>query len=435
MNKYFSNSTENGSLIHYNFKNIDFKYYFNGKKWKNKGREIYLHGFYEGSLIHGNRFRDSHYRALRNASKVKKNELIEANPEIIKQLGIILHDNESHYKNLKKLSSDRAKQIFKFRSSPYFLVNEDKLISQLSLSTGENLLLSLLHSIYTHINKRKNREHEYLILLDEVELALHPSALLRLLIFLENLSSKHNIAIYFSTHSTDLIRNINPQNIFFLNKHVDNSVEVINPCYPAYATRNIYMHDGYDYLILVEDSLTKKIINWLLRKENLLSSKLVHILPCGGWENVLSLHQEIMTSNFLGAGKKALSILDGDVESCFNTKYKENGKHNNLNVAFLPIHSTEKFLRKKLHENIDHKFFRHFNDMFFHKNPLDDIMQEYAKKESEIDKKGKKLLKILEAELRKNRTTWEDVNNEIVEYIVNNENMEILARRIKNSFK
>ncbi len=148
-----------------------------------------------------------------------------------------------------------------------------KLISQLSLSTGENLLLSLLHSIHTQINRRNDKNDEYFVLLDEVEMALHPSALLRLLKFLEKLASQSGVAIYFSTHSTDLIRNIDPNNIFFLNKHHDNTVEVINPCFPAYATRNIYMHDGYDYLILVEDVLTKKIINWLLKKENLFGSK------------------------------------------------------------------------------------------------------------------------------------------------------------------
>ncbi len=435
LKNYFINSTEDTSVITYSYKNINFAYRFNGKYWKEEGRRIILHGFYEGSLIHGNRFRDTHFKALLTASKVRKEELIAANPDIRKNLGAILHDNENHYKNIQKLSSDRAKEIFKFRSSPYFLVSGDKLISQLSLSTGENLLLSLLHSIFTHIAKRRDRDDDYFILLDEVELALHPSALLRLLAFLEKISQQYRLAIYFSTHSTDLIRRIDPHNIFFLNKHHDLSVEVINPCFPAYATRNIYMHDGYDYLILVEDILTKKIINWILRKQNLLSSKLIHILPCGGWQDVLSLHQEILTSNFLGVGKKAFTILDGDSEGLFNSKYRDAGLHKNLNVAFLPIQSAEKFLRKKLFDEIDHKFFRHFNDMFFHKTSLDKLVNDYAASFGENDKKGKTLLKIIETELHRNKTSLEDVTNDIVEYIVQNEDMTALATRIENTFK
>ena len=435
LTSYFFNSTEDGSLINYKYKKREFSYTFNGKNWQESGQKLYLHGFYEGSLIHGNRFRDSYYKALMNATKVKKTELRAANPELIKYLGFILHDDIDHYKNLQKLSSNKANKLLRFRSSPYFLVNGDHIISQLSLSTGENLLLSLLHSIYTHLGKRISKDNEYIILLDEVELALHPSALLRLLDFLEKLAKKYKMAVYFSTHSTDLIRKIEPNNIFFLNKHTDNSIEVINPCFPAYATRNIYMHDGYDYLILVEDILTKKIINRLLRKENLLGSKLIHVLPCGGWEDVLSLHQEIMTSNFLGAGKKAISILDGDVEDSFNNKYKKNNIHKNLNVAFLPIQSAEKFLRKKLVDDVDHKFFRHFNDMFFHKTPLESVISNYKKTYGIADKKGKVLLNNIVSELRRNKTNIDDVTNNIVEYIVENEKMELLADRIRKTLK
>ncbi|BBG65436.1 hypothetical protein NNO_0733 [Hydrogenimonas sp.] len=428
---FFINGADDNSEIKYTYKNINQALKHSANDWKMFGKKIYLHGFYEGSLIHGNRFRDTHYQALISASKVKKDELIPAANFIKHNLGVILHGDKNKYDNLYKLSSDRAKQVFKFRGSPYFLVENEKLISQLSLSTGENLLLSLLHSIYYQIERRKGKEDDYFILLDEVELALHPSALIRLVKFLSQLSKHKNMAIYFSTHSTDLIRNIDPTNIFFLNKHADNSVEVINPCYPAYATRNIYMHDGYDYLILVEDILTKKIVDWVLKKEGLLSSKLVHILPCGGWENVINLHQEIMSSNFLGVGKKAFSVLDGDVEDLFNKKYIKKGLHHNLNVAFLPIQSGEKFLRNKLFDKVDHKFFREFNDLFFHHRPLEDIIQEYGSI-SDNDKKGKKLLKIIKEELTKQESSFEDITSQIVHYIVENEDMSPLISRIKN---
>lgn len=42
----------------------------------------------------------------------------------------------------------------------------------------------------------------------------------------------------------------------------DGSIVVTNPCYPAYATRNLYGDDGYgnDMVVLVEDDLAKLII-------------------------------------------------------------------------------------------------------------------------------------------------------------------------------
>jgi len=435
LNSFFVNCANDKSQISYRFKNIEqnFTYDDNRKAWRMHGRKIYMHGFYEGSLIHGNRFRDTNRRALLNAANVKKGELIEAGQEIKDNLGLILHDNREKYQNLFKVRSDRAHQIFKFRGSPYFLVEGDKLISQLSLSTGENLLLSLLHSLYNQLSSRKGKSDNYFVLLDEVELALHPSALIRLVKYLKKISKENKMAIYFSTHSTDLIRNIDPNNIFFLNKHLDRSIEVINPCYPAYATRNIYMHDGYDYLILVEDLLTKKMIDWVLKKEGLLSSKLVHILPCGGWHSVIALHQEIMTSNFLGAGKKAFTVLDGDVEANYKKEYIDKGLHHNLNVAFLPIKSAEKLLRSKLIDNVDHQFFRHFNDSFFHKKSLDEIVGEYVS-DNPNDRKGKALIKKIRTELETIDSSFDEIATKMMEYIVEHENMTPLTRRVRGIF-
>ncbi|WP_241357078.1 hypothetical protein, partial [Escherichia coli] len=63
-----------------------------------------------------------------------------------------------------------------FDSVPYFMEYEDRRLSQFWLSSGENLLLSLLHFLNNKIfqQKRKGSKYISLILIDEVELALHP---------------------------------------------------------------------------------------------------------------------------------------------------------------------------------------------------------------------------------------------------------------------
>lgn len=47
---------------------------------------------------------------------------------------------------------------------------------------------------------------------------------------------------------------------------LDGSIVVTNPCYPAYATRNLYGDDGYgnDMVVLVEDDLAKLIIEKIM---------------------------------------------------------------------------------------------------------------------------------------------------------------------------
>lgn len=107
--------------------------------------------------------------------------------------------------------------------------------------------------------EKKNNEYPCIVFLDEIELALHSSALRRLVVFLKHIAEELELSIFFSTHSIDLLREIKAQNIFYLSSFWDNDIMVTNPCYPAYATRNLYGDDGYgnDMVILVEDDLAK----------------------------------------------------------------------------------------------------------------------------------------------------------------------------------
>lgn len=97
------------------------------------------------------------------------------------------------------------------------------------MSTGENLLLSILHSIKMRIDDRGDITTPCLILLDEIELALHASSLRRIVSLLDDIANKYNIAFYFSTHSIELIRDIKPERIFYIQKYIDNSIDVLTP--------------------------------------------------------------------------------------------------------------------------------------------------------------------------------------------------------------
>lgn len=429
----FFHNTDTSSRIQYDLEGEKMSASINNGVWNFSGT-LMLNGFYEGSIIYGNRFRDTNYTALYHSKQVKKESLVAADEFIKTNLGVIIHNNGDYYKNLFRLKSDDALRQFKFKGSPYFWINNaDEIISQFSLSTGESLLISLLHSITHNLIKKPRRDH-YVVLLDEIELALHPSALIRLVDFLKRISKERKVAVYFSTHSIELIRQVSPQNIYYLNKHVDDTVEIINPCYPSYATRNIYLFDGYDMIVLVEDELARRIIEWIIRKKDLTSSRLIHIIPSGGWENTITLHKEIQDSSLLGFGKKIISILDGDVEQNFKNKYTSKGIHSDLNVAFLPIHSMEKYLLEKLVKKVDHKFFRHFGDSFFKKKSLDDIVSDY-KKAGNSDNNGKILFK----ELLNNAISIDQPEREFVsvlaEYVTRLENIDSLGNRLDRALK
>ncbi|AZN35883.1 AAA family ATPase [Iodobacter ciconiae] len=60
-----------------------------------------------------------------------------------------------------------------------------------------------------------------LMIIDEIEIALHPSAQERLAKFLHETSAKYNFCIYFATHSIQIINHIKPSKIFHLKKNTE----------------------------------------------------------------------------------------------------------------------------------------------------------------------------------------------------------------------
>jgi energy-coupling factor transporter ATP-binding protein EcfA2 len=386
----FSNTNKNGR-VSYSYDNandvwnrIDGKWVLDGKK----NNAVKIDGFIEGSVIHGTRFSDAN--VLNISETVLDEHLVDADEFINENFNFVLH-GKKFYPTIRKIRNTKTAVELGFKSVPYFVEYDGKKFSQFWLSSGENLLLSLLHFLNNKIfqQKKKGSKVVSLILIDEVELALHPVAISRLVQLLTKLSKEYNLSIYFSSHSTELLRAISPKNIYFLQSLPNGTIEVINPCYPAYATRFLYNQDGYDILILPEDELAKFVIDKIIVTERLYSGKLYHILPCGDWRNTVRMHKEIIESNLTSHSTKVISVLDGDIETDYEAEKIKAPDLKKLNVAFLPIPSLEKFLHKNLIESVDAAFFRDVNDRFFRKKSLDEVISEYQA--NGLDKKGKKL--------------------------------------------
>lgn len=415
MNEYFGKTPDDASI---SFELNGAKKFWRkeGGRWTKKFEGTFqIKGFYEGSVIFGNRFRNTSYDLLIKLDRVNDSKLYTVDEFIRLNLGKILHNNENYYEKILCLKKSDAGE---FNGDIFYYQKGEKRVSQFHMSTGENLLLSILNSILKRNNDRSNQEHPCLLLLDEIELALHPSSLKRLVIFLSEMADKYNYAIYFSTHSIELISSINPDNIFFIEKHSDGSLEILNPCYPAYATRMLYDHEGYDYIIMVEDDLARGIVNRVIRKNRLINNKLIHVLPCGGYTNTIGLADEVVNSNLTGKLSKILVILDGDIENNAKEFIQKKNIKNNIPLNYLPIKSLEKFLKDKLFDNVDHNFFRFLNDFIFHQKSLRDLITEYGQiYDSSKDTSGKKFYNVLEGELKKRNKNRSELVEMTVDYL------------------
>lgn len=361
-------------------------------KWVCDSKFIHFNGVYEGSLFYGSRFEDSRIvdKLIRD-KQIDNSHIVDAFEYVKEHLSFILHGDRNHYQTMRKIKNKKTSEELQLTNVPYFIETpKGSLLSQYRMSSGECLLVSLLNYIYCTIilsGRGYGIKKMAPIFIDEIELALHPIAISRLIDYLNELVRNYpKICVYLTSHSPEVIRSLKPENMFMIN-NVKGKINVVNPCYPSYAIREVYRHDGFDYLILAEDKLAEKIIDSVLSEEGLKASRLIHISPVGGWNNVLALHLNLLNNNVMGVNKKIISILDGDVINDVNS----NVAFKNLTKIFLPIPSIEKFIYSIAFENKHPEFKKVFNDKYFPIRSLDDLVAEHNKqfkvKPSSPDKK------------------------------------------------
>lgn len=395
----------------------------------NTGKPMKINGFYEGSIIFGNRFKDTSFSVIRILDGLQKQDLQTAEEFVRTNLGPVLHNDSEYYKKLYVLKKSIAQQK-RLSGDPYFIeTTTGNLISQARMSTGENLLVSVLHSLKVLYNKRtiNNDGRPCIVFLDEIELALHSSALRRLILFLKEIAKSLNLAIFFSTHSLELLREIKPQNIYYLQYNVDDSISVTNPCYPAYATRNLYSDDGYgnDMVILVEDDLAKIVVEKIMVNKSLLQNIRVKVLPTGGWTNTITMAYDITSTNLLLKGTKLAIVLDRDIKKDVPTFISNHKEYSGLKIDYLPIKSLEKYLRDNLFVKTDTALFSELDSYVFLKNPLTLLLSNYKKENKKDDTDGKILYGYLVNELRSMRKDREDLAEIVVRHIMAHEGAEV----------
>ena len=428
---YFGSPRE-GAYIEFDFEGRQRSVKEKDGKWINSSNTLGITGFYEGSIVFGNRFKDIDYSLLGKLATIKFEQLDDASDFVKKSLGSILHDDKDYYKTLYVLKNKEAK-LLGLQRPTYYYKNNGTLISQLNMSTGENLLLTILSSIEKRLKKKVYGETPAFMFLDEVELALHSSALRRLVFFLKEIAEENNTVILFSTHSIELIRSIPAENIFYLQRHVDGSIEIITPCYPVYATRNLEAsYYGHDFIIMVEDDLAKTIVERILRDKRLLSNKRILVISVGGWPQVLRFAYDTIRYNLALSTTKILIVLDRDIKDSVAGFMKKEKIGFSIKPNYLPIKSLEKYLLEKLVKDVDVILFRELNDYLFQAKSLDVIIKKYNTDVkngvyTDLEKitNGKMLYEVLKHELHQITKTDSDLVAIIVDYLFNSNNIEI----------
>ena len=388
--------------------------------------KIQFYGIYEGSVFTGTRFEDMKNLDDLTSDQNFVDKLIPAGADMKEALSYILHGEKGHYQNLFRLKNMDVARQYNLGNMPYFLkLDNGKYISKYKMSSGECMLVSLLNFINSPALNPQNikRRHpvlteKLLAFIDEVELALHPSSIDRLLEYLEGMIAKKDLTVLFSSHSSELIRKLHPRKIYYM-KNDAGEAKIISPCYPQYAIRSLYNHDGYDCTILVEDKVAELMVRKLIADYRTKNNLLMNVLPVGGWNNTLELQKNFCEQNILGRDKFTFSIIDGDVKEEVNkrTEYKA------LKKLFLPIKSLEKYLYQKILVDKDADFITCFGNRYFTLTSFDEILKGCRGNAYVMqDVSGKALYELILKKLAAERVDEDTLVRDFSEYLFTKEN-------------
>lgn len=175
------------------------------------------------------------------------------------------------------------------------IVGQNQYYTEKNFSLGELLVLNALFQLERMANNS-------LILIDEIELALHPKVQVKLMHFLERQANQKNLTIIISTHSSSLIKIANK--LIHLERNMTSGIVNIEyDCYPAVALQSMAIQEEVqpDLVFFVEDNYAKyileQLINYYFRNLNTRRRPIIKILPVGGWSQTLRF--TIASANYL----------------------------------------------------------------------------------------------------------------------------------------
>jgi hypothetical protein len=216
--------------------------------------------------------------------------------------------------------------------------------SEKHFSLGELCVLKLLRLL-------REVSNNSLIIVDELEMALHPRAQVWLLRYLEEQARAKSLTVIFSTHSVTLLKTIDRQRIIYLEKQDDGETKAIYGCFPTYAIGNIASDEETlpDIMLYVEDQFARDILTAFFEKfandrfPDPTERPTTKIVPVGGFKEVVAFlerNRSVLPNRCL---QKA--VLDEAVKSEVLEQWRQDDNHAQLDrfqrsqndIKFLPF--------------------------------------------------------------------------------------------------
>lgn len=313
-----------GSRVTYEINNSKVEYAYSGERWipKPKSQSKLLKSFGYAQVIYA---AANSERIEPRAEDFKPQRVRDAPQKLKDAAAAILSD--AKFQTLKVINVRRgvgaeAYLIPDLRAAA--ISKKNAYYSEKNFSLGEICVLKLLRQL-------ENCPHGSLVLIDELELALHPKAQVRLFEYLQGISEEKQLTTIFSTHSVNLIKTTQREKFFFIEQN-NGKTNVVSGCYPTYALGQLALREerSPDIVLYVEDEqaqfIVSALVKSLIEKELAGKSKpTVVVAPIGTFEAVIAF---LTRSQALMPGSvKQFALLDKDVYDEYTKPLTAAGNH------------------------------------------------------------------------------------------------------------
>lgn len=232
-----------------------------------------------------------------------------ASPQIIEVLNKIF--NTQRFANLQfaTIKSKRGRQKSLHRNNKLYTIKDgDERYSEINFSLGERLILNVLDFI-------ENISSKALLIIDEIELALHPTAQIEFYKYIKQLARDKQLTCIISTHSASLVKAADKR-IYLENNNGE--VSVLTDCQPSYILKDITVQEDStkDYLFFVEDEKAWRYLTKVIRlyQQHEDKNAIIGIIPVGGYMQVIELMKQFKAIPPYNE-KRVHVFLDKDVKA------------------------------------------------------------------------------------------------------------------------
>lgn len=194
--------------------------------------------------------------------------------------------------------------------------------SSYNMGIGEKILFNLLYTL-------QNIDDNSLIIIDEIEMGLHPEALSELAQVMQEIALEKKLQIFVTTHSKDFLDSLPREARILINKIGETTVVTNSPT-TIYAISQISHTPMKELTIICEDMIAKSIIEKSLGDDR----NRVSCIFIGCKSELLKAAKYIILSD---KRMKVLVIWDGDVTNTEIEQYYRDADIPKENISYLNL--------------------------------------------------------------------------------------------------